>query len=81
MSSGNKRYTLDEIKNINSQVSPMMPDNHPVYAPSRTLWHSIYDLDSKSLSVKFYLGESKDPNDENKITTKYTEYIELKLEE
>ena len=81
LTSFNKRYTLDEIMDINSRVSPMMPDNHPVYAPSRTLWHSIYDLDSKSLSIKFYLGESKDPNDENKITTRYSKYIELRLEE
>ena len=81
LTSVNKRFTLDEIKDINSRVSPMMPDNHPVYAPSRTLWHVIYDLNSKSLSVKFYLGESKDPNDKSKIITKYSKYIELRLEE
>jgi len=79
LTSSKKRFTLDEMKEINSRVSPMMPDNHPVFSPSRTLWHSIYDLDSKSLSVKFYLGETKDGK--NNIITRYSNYIELRLEE
>jgi predicted choloylglycine hydrolase len=73
------RYSLDDIKEINSHVSPLMPDNHPVYPPSRTLWHSIYDLNSKSLSIKFYMGETKDAKDESKIIVKYSDYIELHL--
>ena len=27
----------------------------------RTLWHSLYDLDARSLDVSFYLGEENSP--------------------
>ncbi|HVN78740.1 MAG TPA: C45 family peptidase [Terriglobia bacterium] len=72
-------FTLDEIREIHSKVTPWMPDYHPIWPTSRTLWHSIYDLDSKSMKVKFYLGEMKDPNDPNKVVTKYSDYVEFKL--
>jgi predicted choloylglycine hydrolase len=73
-------YSINEIKDINSKVSPWMPDYRSQWPSSRTLWHSIYDLDSKILTVKFYLGETKDPVDENKIITKYSDYITFKFE-
>jgi predicted choloylglycine hydrolase len=74
-----KVFTLDEIREIHTRVTPWMPDYHPKWPTSRTLWHSIYDLDSKSMKVKFYLGEMKDPNDQNKVVTKYSDYVEFKL--
>lgn len=73
-------FTLDEIKEVHSKVTPWMPDYCPSWPTSRTLWHSIYDLDSRSMKVKFYLGEMKDPRDEKRIVTKYSEYVEFRLE-
>jgi predicted choloylglycine hydrolase len=69
-----KPYTIDEIKHISSLVSPWMPDYKPQWPTSRTLWHSIYDLNNKTVSVKFYLGETKDPTND-KIITKYSDYV------
>jgi predicted choloylglycine hydrolase len=78
LTSGDKKYTLEEIKNINSQVSPPLTQNYgPNLAPCRTLWHSIYDMDEKSLMVKFYLGEEVQPD--NSIKAKYSDYYEIKL--
>ncbi len=73
-------FTLDEIKEINNKVSPRMT-YHPFYVPSRTLWHAMYDLDSKTLNVKFYLGETKDPKNNNKIITRYSDYFEFSFDE
>ena len=72
-------FILDEIKENHSKVTPWMPDYRPKWPTSRTLWHSIYDLDSKSMKVKFYLGEAKDPKDESRVVTKYSDYVEFKL--
>jgi predicted choloylglycine hydrolase len=75
-----KLFSLNDIKEINSKVSPWMPDYRPQWRTSRTLWYSIYDLDSKTLTVKFYLGEIKDPNDKNRIITRYSDYVKFELE-
>jgi predicted choloylglycine hydrolase len=73
-------FNLDEIKAINSKVaSPPYASNNPAIAPNRTLWHSIYDLDEKKLSVKFYLSEEPDPKDESKVLLKYSDYVEIQL--
>ncbi len=74
-----KAFSIDEIKEIQSKVTPWMPDYRPRWPTSRTLWHSLYDLDSKSMKVKFYLGEMKDPKDENRVVTKYSDYVEFRL--
>ncbi|MEJ2629473.1 MAG: carcinine hydrolase/isopenicillin-N N-acyltransferase family protein, partial [bacterium] len=80
MTSAKDKFTLEEIKEINNTVSPKMT-YHPLYVPSRTLWHSMYDLDAKTLQVKFYLGETKNPKNKNKIITHYTKYLEFSLDE
>lgn len=80
LTSENKKFTLDEIKNINTQVSPPLTKNcGPDLEPSRTLWHSIYDMDKKSLMVKFYLGEKTQTD--NSVKALYSEYFEIKLTE
>ena len=80
LTSENKKYTLDEIKNINSQVSPPLTKNcGPDIEPSRTLWHTIYDLDKKSLMVKFYLGEKAQAD--YSVKAIYSDYYEIKLSE
>ena len=74
------KFGLDEVKAINVKVAaPPFVSIDPATAPFRTLWHSIYDLDEKKLSVKFYLGEKPDPKDKKKVIFNYTEYIEFKL--
>ena len=78
LTSENKKFTLDEIKNINSRVSPPLTKNcGPDLEPSRTLWHSIYDMDKKSLLVKFYLGEKNQAD--NSVKVIYSDYYEIKL--
>lgn len=78
LTSENKKYSLDEIKNINSQVSPPLTKNcGPDLEPSRTLWHSIYDMGKKSLTVKFYLGEKTQAD--NSVKAIYSDYYEIKL--
>jgi hypothetical protein len=71
---------LNEIKSINAEVAiPPYISNDRVYAQGRTLWHSIYDLDERKLSVKFYLGEEPDPKDKRKAVLRYSDYINFQL--
>ena len=78
---GKKRFSLDDIIAINAQVAvpPDVPSsgNH---APARTLWHSLYDVDARTLKVKFYVGEKPDPTDPTKAVLEYTPYLEFQLE-
>ncbi len=75
-----EKFSIDDLKKINSRVSPWMPDYRPAWPTSRTLWHSLYDLNSKTLTVKFYLGEQKDPKDSDRIITRYSDYIGFKFD-
>jgi len=75
-----KKFSLDELKSINSGVAvPPDASEHPVYAPGRTLWHSLYDTEKRSLMVKFYLGEEPDPSDKKKVILKYSDYLHFQL--
>ncbi len=74
------KFGLDEVKAINMKVAaPPFASNDPATAPFRTLWHSIYDLDEKKLSVKFYLSEEPDPKDKRKALLKYSDYVDFQL--
>jgi hypothetical protein len=68
-----EKFTLEEIAGINAQVAipPYAPGN-PVIAPGRTLWYAQYDLENLTLTVKFYLGEKPDPENENRVILEYT---------
>ena len=68
-----KKFTIEEIAAINKSVAvpPNAPDN-PQYAPGRTLWYAQYDLENLTLSVKFYLGEKPDPENEKKVILEYS---------
>jgi hypothetical protein len=73
-------FSLNEIKSINAKVAiPPYISNDRVYAQGRTLWHSIYDLDERKLSVKFYLGEKPDRKDSKKAILNYSDYLEFRL--
>lgn len=58
-----KKRSLETIKQTNQcvmQAKDMLPANaRPPRTPGRTLWHSVYDCQSKTLEVDFYLGEDK----------------------
>ena len=71
--SAEKKFTLEEIASINKSVAvpPNVPGN-PQYAPGRTLWYAQYDLDKLTLTVKFYLGEKPDPENENRVILEYS---------
>ena len=68
-----KKFNLEEIAAINARVAvpPNAPGN-PEFAPGRTLWYAQYDLDRLTLTVKFYLGEKPDPENENRVILEYS---------
>jgi predicted choloylglycine hydrolase len=68
-----KKFTTEEIAAINESVAipPNAPGN-PQAAPGRTLWYAQYDLENLTLTVKFYLGEKPDPENEKKVILKYS---------
>jgi predicted choloylglycine hydrolase len=76
-----KTFTLEEIATINSQVAipPNAPPD-PTMALGRTLWYAQYDLDNLTLTVKFYLSEKPDPENEKKVILEYSPPKIFKLE-
>lgn len=78
---GKRKFSLEEIMSINSSVAvPPEASESETHAPVRTLWHSLYDADERTLRVKFYLGEKPDPADEARVVLEYTPYLEFGLE-
>jgi penicillin V acylase-like amidase (Ntn superfamily) len=78
---GKAEFSLAEIISINASVAvPPGISHNETSAPGRTLWHSIYDADERTLQVKFYLGEKGDPADEDRVILEYTPYLEFALE-
>jgi len=76
-----KKFSLEEIAAINARVAapPYIPGNKE-YAPGRTLWYAQYDIDNRTMTVKFYLGEKPDPEDERKVILLYSSPQTFKLE-
>lgn len=71
-------FGISEIKKINEAVANEgLPYDNPDYAPNRTLWHALYDIEERSLSVKFYLGEKESKKGEKEI--EYSEYKKFVL--
>ena len=83
----NKKYTKEFIKKTNSEVTTSkvaewIPDiyrkevvNQPGF--SRTLWHSLYDGNERSLEVKFYLKENQKEN--GNFDETFSEYYKFEL--
>jgi len=67
------KFTLEEIAAINARVAvpPNAPGN-PEMAPGRTLWYAQYDLENRTLAVKFYVGEKPDPENEKRAVLEYS---------
>jgi predicted choloylglycine hydrolase len=77
---GKDKFSTDEIKEFNLSVaSTGKTFDHPDYAPNRTLWHSLYNIQERSLQVKFYLGETVDPSDSSKTRIQYSDYLKFQL--
>jgi hypothetical protein len=75
------RLTTQEIVAANAAVAvPPRSARSPAYAPGRTLWYSLYDLDERSMTVKFYLGERPDPEAPGRVILEYTDTLEFRLE-
>lgn len=53
-------------------AAPPNAPGKPEFAPGRTLWYAQYDLDRRTLTVKFYLGEKTNPENENKVILEYS---------
>jgi predicted choloylglycine hydrolase len=78
---GKTKFSMDEIMAINASVAvPPEASGNEAYAPGRTLWHSLYDADARTLRVKFYLGEKPDPESEGRVSLDYSPYLEFALE-
>lgn len=70
------RATREGIVDASRAVAATAPAGEGQYqsvSPARTLWHAIYDLESRSLSVDFYLGEGSD----NEV--RRSQYVEVYL--
>ncbi|MGM7681440.1 C45 family autoproteolytic acyltransferase/hydrolase [Cytobacillus sp. Hm23] len=66
-------YSIDFIKNVNQQVS-FHDHSHlrESQCPTRTLWHSIYNIEDRTILIDFYLGEENE-------TIKRSGYIHFSL--
>lgn len=68
-----EKFTLDEIADINESVAvPAVAPKNTEFAPVRTLWHSQYDLQNLSLTVRFYVGEKPDPDNKDRVILEYS---------
>lgn len=78
---GKDEFTLEDIILINASaaIAPRASKSE-TRAPGRTLWHSLYDVETLTLRVKFYLGEKPDPADETRVIFEYTPYLEFGLD-
>jgi hypothetical protein len=75
-----RTFSLDEIIAINAAVEatgPVPEDSE--YAPGRTLWHALYDIDDRSLSVRFYLRDEGGIDAEGSAEVVYSDYFEFGL--
>jgi predicted choloylglycine hydrolase len=75
---GKNRYNASDLVVALSTVQPMSPvseDSH--YAPLRTLWNAIYDSEELTLTIKFYLGETR--TDDGGLVMKYSKPLMIKL--
>jgi len=74
------KYSLEEMEAINNRVAVAgRAFRDPEYAPGRTLWYAQYDLDDCTLTVRFYLGEKPDPDDDSKMICEYSKPQTFKL--
>ncbi len=77
-----KVFSMNDIKRISSHMSAfLLSFKMPGFAPNRTMWHTIYNTEKRSLQVKFYLGETIDPKDKKKVIPRYSDYLYFQLKQ
>jgi len=76
---GKEKFTEEEITRINRDVFSPPVAVKPPFAPGRTLWHSLYDTKEPCMKISFYLGETADQDDAEKVNLEYSDYLEFKL--
>lgn len=74
-----KKFTEEEIMDINRSVFSPPVAIKPPFAPGRTLWHSLFDTRDPGMKISFYLGETVCPDDAGKVKLEYSAYLEFKL--
>lgn len=77
---GKKKFSIAEIQSIvEKAANSAMKYDSPDHPPGRTLWQSMYDTTERSLRIKFYLGDTTDPDEAGNKIAEYSEYVELSL--
>jgi hypothetical protein len=76
----NGRYSTAFIKATNACVAARSPATNPAVAPSRTLWHGLYDIDARSLEIDFYLGDVLDAEQPGEVRIKRSGYRVFQLD-
>jgi uncharacterized protein (TIGR02145 family) len=72
------RYNASDLVAALSKVQPVSPvSENSLYAPLRTLWNAIYDSEELTLTIKFYLGETR--TDDGESVMKYSEPLMIRL--
>lgn len=71
------KLSLDQIKLANAcvAVTTKAPPSSSPHRQERTLWHSLYDCNDRSLMVDFYLGEGKDSAYKNQKRSGYLKFV------
>lgn len=77
-------FDLDDIKHNNACVNmgevfaKMSPsDSVPIISPGfpfRTLWHSIYDQQARTMEISFYLRDRTDTEEGGEVRSKYLKF-------
>jgi len=77
----NQGYSLDDIKQTNACVfvDEALTGKSSSPAPVRTLWHSIYDSEQRSLQVSFYLSDEERPTADQPPTALRSPYFSFHL--
>ncbi|MDH4156181.1 MAG: C45 family peptidase [candidate division Zixibacteria bacterium] len=76
--SNGAKYSAGDLITMLSSVQAMdPPPENSQYAPHRTLWNALYDLEEQTLQITFYLGES--PGSDKEAALRYSERITVRL--
>jgi hypothetical protein len=77
---GRNRFKEAGIRAINASVANTgLAFDRPGEPYNRTLWFALYDLDERTLRVRFYLGETGEPGHGDPSRLRYSEENELRL--
>jgi hypothetical protein len=76
------KLTVEAIKETHKKVDAVRPGSKgSPRAPGRTLWHTLYVPETRSLDVSFYLRDEPDPDHPDQIKIIRTEYQHFALKD